>query len=529
VRPLAVADVMRLPAFGQAIVVAGADGVGGQVTRVNVMQIPTADFARPDELVLTTTTAFDGAAGDLGALIKELADRGVAALAAHRHALDRLGGGALAVADRRRLPLIELPREARLNVVLHEVLERLVAEQTTQLEEDRRVRDHLADFALAGRGVDELPQAISELTGGEVAVADQCGDVLAASDEATRAHAEQLARAWLDGDWDEAAVASRGWIVWPVRGASHRLGCIVAFIPGTPEPIHRAVLEHGSTTAALAMLQLQAAGAEATRLREQFIHDLLGGSLEPDAVRERAELLGWDPREPYRVLLASDERGAAATLLDRAHEYDEGALAVEQEGACLAIVGSGPEARGAPADAAVADLAEALATHDGDVRIGISGMHTGMTALTRAVQEAAEMRATATSFPRQPVRWFDPMNPLRILALVPRDELVAFAGHVLGPLDGIDAARRQTLLETLDVLIATDLNVAATARRGGWHYNTVRYRIRRLTELLGPFVESGERLQSLTLALLIRRELTAARGVPEHAMAGDPRVGTDTR
>jgi purine catabolism regulator len=90
---------------------------------------------------------------------------------------------------------------------------------------------------------------------------------------------------------------------------------------------------------------------------------------------------------------------------------------------------------------------------------------------------------------------------------VPREELVAFSDHVLRPIDELEEERRQIMLDTLELLIETDLNVAATARQGGWHYNTVRYRIRRLSELVGPFPQNGECLQSLALALLIRAEL----------------------
>jgi purine catabolism regulator len=508
-RPLAVRDVMRLPVLAGAEVVSGTDGLEGHVTRVNVMQIPTANFARPDELVLTTTTAFESAANNLDALIDELADNGVAALAAHRRALARLGSKGLAVAERRRLPLIELPERARLNVVLHEVLERLVSEQTTRLKEDRRVRDHLSGFALAGSGLTELPLAIGELTGGLVAVADQDGQVLVASDEATSERAARLARSWLADGWEEPAGAEGGWVVWPVRGTNRKLGCIVASLPGTPEPIHRAILEHGSTSAALAMLQRESTETETARLREQFIHDLLEGALEPDAVRERAELLGWEPGEPYRVLLASSERGNGGDLLMHARDQLGGVLVVEQPSACLAIVGA-PATPSAQLDEAVAGLAERLAAEEAGTRVGISATHSGLAALEYGVQEAGDMLATARAFPREPVRWFEPMNPLRILALVPHDELLAFSDHVLAELDDLDDEWRHTLLNTLAVLLATDLNVAATAREGGWHYNTVRYRIRRLTELLGPFVESGDRLQSVALALLIRGELTDA-------------------
>jgi purine catabolism regulator len=503
--PVAVSEVITSPAFMGARILAGSAGSGRRIARVNVMQIPTAEFARADELVLTTSTAFDESDSRLDALMAALAEREIAALAAHRPALEQLGPEAIAIADAHPLPLIELPEHARLNSVLREVLERLIAQQTTQLEEDRRVRELLADLALAGSGIEELPVAIGELTGGKAALVDGSGRVLAASEGKIAGQVVRLARAWLRDDWNAPAAADGGWIVWPIRAAGRRLGCLVVCLADEATHFHRAVFEHGSRNAALAILQTQAAQAEATRLREQFINDLLAGSLEPDPVRERAELLGWTPDVPYRVVLGRHAGQAGAELLEHARQPEPELLAVEHYGGCLAIVTAEPD------DDAASRVAAALRGFGSEVRVGISGIHTGMAELSVAAAEAEEMLAAATTFEAQPARRFDPMDPLRVLALVPRAELIEFADHVLEPLDRLEAERRTALMETLEILLQTGLNVAAAAREGEWHYNTVRYRIRGLTQLLGPFLENGELLQSLTLAILIRRELGPPR------------------
>ncbi|HEX4807052.1 MAG TPA: helix-turn-helix domain-containing protein, partial [Conexibacter sp.] len=99
---------------------------------------------------------------------------------------------------------------------------------------------------------------------------------------------------------------------------------------------------------------------------------------------------------------------------------------------------------------------------------------------------------------------YAPQDPLQVLAAVPGRELERFAADQLAPLRELDAESAGVLLRTLEALLASGLNVAETARTGGWHYNTVRYRVRRLTELLGDFMEDGARCQSLALALLLR-------------------------
>ena len=488
---------------------AGQSGLDRRLTRVNVMQIPTAEFARSDELVLCTTTAFEHESPPSAGLIAELADRGVAALAGQRRVVEAFGEAARLEADQRRLPLVELREDASLNSVLHEVLERLVAAQTAQLELDRRVRDQLADFVLSGSALEDLPLAMSALTGSHVVVTDSTGEPLAASPGSPIGDCRELVREWVAQRFSAPAETDDGWILWPVIGEGRCLGCLAAWAPGHREPIHAAVLEHGSTAAALAILAGRAAAAETMRLHERFIRDLLGESLGEDAARERAAALGWRPDEPYRVLVALGADGDPAPLLHRARSNGASEwLIVEHGGACLGIV---PRGHG---DSAVVRLARQLADDVAGVKVGVSAMHEGLEELPHAVVQATDMLRTARAFPARSVRWFDSLDPLRILALVSREELESFSDHVLAGLDALPTDRRDPLIKTLELLLETELNVAAAARSGDWHYNTVRDRIRRLTELIGPFMENGERLRSVALALLIRRELGSQSDLP---------------
>ena len=63
------------------------------------------------------------------------------------------------------------------------------------------------------------------------------------------------------------------------------------------------------------------------------------------------------------------------------------------------------------------------------------------------------------------------------------------------------------LIDTLERVIDANLNLAKAARAADLHYNTLRYRVDRLTELFGPFLENGAILDSLSLALVLRDEL----------------------
>ena len=99
---------------------------------------------------------------------------------------------------------------------------------------------------------------------------------------------------------------------------------------------------------------------------------------------------------------------------------------------------------------------------------------------------------------------FDDLGIDRLLVAVPDPEAAAFCLDVLGPLEAYDARRGTSLVATLETFLATR-NAALAARRLYLHYNTLKNRLARIEEIIGPFLDDPERCLSLALALRLRR------------------------
>jgi purine catabolism regulator len=144
------------------------------------------------------------------------------------------------------------------------------------------------------------------------------------------------------------------------------------------------------------------------------------------------------------------------------------------------------------------------------VRIGVSRPQASIDSFAQAVSEARDALRVATAFDGvMRVRSYGDLNALWFLADVPSRQLAQFVDEVLAPLATVEEDFRGVLVDTLELILQANLNLAQAARAGNLHYNTLRYRVDRLTELFGPFLENGAILDSLALALVLRDELDA--------------------
>ena len=105
--------------------------------------------------------------------------------------------------------------------------------------------------------------------------------------------------------------------------------------------------------------------------------------------------------------------------------------------------------------------------------------------------------------------------------LGPHQGLDEFEHRHLGPIAAYDRERGTALIDTLATYLDVGTNLEATALRLGTHRNTIRYRLRRITDLTGRDPHDPQAALEMHLALRIRGAREASGPTPH-----SPRVST---
>ncbi|NMH96891.1 PucR family transcriptional regulator [Pseudonocardia sp. K10HN5] len=554
-------EVLKVDSLQGSTVLSGASGLLRMVSRLNVMEVPDIlPWVKPHELLLTTGFPLlhadsvqpvqtgrggpvRGETDHMAQLVAEFHERGVCALAVKsgRYLLD-IPATALEASDRLGFPVLSLPADVAFDDVLADVFAALLDHQAETLAIAHDLQRSLETVLFAGGGLAEVTDEVARLLDVAVLITAPDGQVQATGgDEARRSaltalpvfdatgrlRTEELAV----GILHQQGPGSGELAVVPVHGGGLNHGYIVAHsVTGQLSEIGVHALERVATVVALLITRQQAVAAVESKYRGDFLRDALTGRAgEPQQVAAHFATLGWDIDRPLVVAVAELEpdndtgSGLHTTLPVRSYQ-DRLAAAWQQvvrsRDSKAPVVGFSQEiitlipvsGTAAEVEATVAGIVTEVARDRAAGRrsfsVGVSRVvpdpATAPEALTTAYQQARKSVAIGRRIHGPgSVTHFGGLGVHRLLSLVPDPaELRSFAEEVLGKLAG-DEPEALDLRMTLQALLDNSLNVAETARSLHFHYNTLRYRIRKLERMLGPFIGDPTLRLDITLALQV--------------------------
>jgi purine catabolism regulator len=496
-----VGEVLAAPNFAGTEVLGGASGLDRVVSSVNVMENPDIlPWVKPNELLITVGYSLQDRGKDMAGFFEELKEKELAAFGLKLgQYVTSLEPEAIAAADRIGFPILALPAAVSFDDLIADVYRARDSMLLGGLHRRSDREQELMGVALAGGGPEQVAQRLAELVECEVLVLGVGNEVVAHFRRDGRGQ-DPIDRGRLDNAMSAPIVFGSTYVgqlyVFPEDGPSSR------FYPG--------LIPTSAQIMALAASREIAVASVDRRFRAEFVEQMLLNRVDETEVVRRCQALEWSIAFPAAIVHLSTDTLDAAAHLERIRDMLGWSLRAQGidaphaivGGAVVAIVGGGEVDN--PADLAARAVSDVLArTAKGTWSAGVSGPLTGWSDLPRGWEQAkVANRVIQTTKGVGATGRFDLLGVYRLLSEIDRQSLRGFAREALGELYE-PTGMKEELRRTLKVLLETNLNVARTARELHYHYNSVRYRISQLEQILGPFMSDAARRLELHVALLI--------------------------
>lgn len=280
-------------------------------------------------------------------------------------------------------------------------------------------------------------------------------------------------------------------------------GVIAVIDPGrVASPTDLAALEYAGTVLSVELARLQSVAEAELRSRRDFAEELLAGADE-STVRASAQVLGYDAQRPHRVIVAAgrprgglDERFFQAVARE-VRRLDVGSLVVARTDYVVII---------AYRETDWARLHRAIV---GDLprntcRLAVGSRYPDAWHVAASYREArfvADLASSGLSSPAVPVLCFESLGVYRMLSSVADPAGVeGFMNEQLAPLIEYDRQHNSSLLLTLASYFDSGCNYDLAASALSIHRNTIKYRLKRIRELLGRDPHDGSSRLDLHLA-----------------------------
>lgn len=342
--PLTLREAMNLvEPLKKSRVIAGDRGLDNIVQSVNVMEVPEIlEWVHPGELLVTTMYPLRDDVAAVETLVPHLASKGLAGLAvAPSDYMDEFPASMIQMANELGFPLIELPEKVSFIDIIQPITSEILKLQANELIESEEIHRQFIELVLSGGTYRDIAQGIAQRVEKQVTIIDRFRRVLGEGfimghpqvpgafirDEVGGdRYLNDLYQPQLISEMKGSKAVYKTvdgptgpieHIVFPVIVGPMALGEIIVWgrLLEPPKSIELIAIDHGTTVAALKMMEMRSIAEAEERFRNEILEGLLSSS--PDE-RGRAFQLSHDVGSrlvpPFAVILVGPDSPSGTTL-----------------------------------------------------------------------------------------------------------------------------------------------------------------------------------------------------------------------
>jgi purine catabolism regulator len=516
-------DILLIPYFKDAVVLAGANGMQRTITRVNVMEVPDViDWVRPGEFLITSGFPFRDQPDAISDIIPQLVERGVAALGIKtKRFIDKIPKRALELAEQLDFPIFELPSSTVFSDVVRDIMERVLVQEARELSLLQSRFQKLSQQLLYGKGIEEFLQSLDVMLNNPIILLDDSDHLLLSP------QAEQIER--LMGDsimWSQMRDDSNLGISFITIG-DRRIRvyisavndkqynkCLLILLEWNQESsvVDQLTIDRVGVLVGLEMINANARREVESKYIDQFLQDWISGRIVTmEDLKIRAEACGCPIEEDHRLYVGLirwlDSKPTTKQLLQAVKKLRTKSLSsyiqvtlLEGE---LTFVISLPAQNNlnTTLEMISADLRTQFITEKYSICLGNGVEHPDKVVKSYSDVKKIHHISTICDY-REAYVDYKKLGIFQLLYLLPDiEEVKDYRDRYIVPMLDYDNKHNTLLFDTLKVYFKHNKNVKKTSLELFTHYNTVTYRIERVCEILGISLDSGDDMLQLHFAV----------------------------
>ncbi|MGM0437926.1 MAG: PucR family transcriptional regulator [Bacillota bacterium] len=340
-------DVMELPIFADARIIAGHEGQGKEVKSVTVAEVPdAADWLNGGELVVTTAYFLKDDPEKQKEWLISLIDGKATALAIKpERFLGNIPDSMIKIANDLSFPLIKLPHKIDWPQIIENVMNAINESKSKIIRRSEEIHNKLTQIVLREDGLDIIADTLASLVNNIIIVEDNEMEVLAVGlpdmkneekyNELLDFRKKNFVKTFKKTDYYKEKIQSCNYDIEenPNRNCSNNLynfelnyknsSYIQLTIPiiannitygfltlieyyGEANEVDIVALEHGATTIALDLTKKRAVYETKKRLKKDFLNDLFSGRLNNSLIL----------KGKYNFINYEIEKATAAIILE---------------------------------------------------------------------------------------------------------------------------------------------------------------------------------------------------------------------
>ena len=543
---LTMSEILELPAMQEAHLLTGMVIEQPLIQQINIMADPEILewVAENEMLVMTAYSLAEAGPEERLKFFRSCHRLGVAAIAIKlKPYLEALDAEVVSFLMKAGLPVIEVPAEVPISLIISQVTGLLFQRQTRVIERLESIHQGFTDILLSGGGQAEIIAILADYINDPVVFEiSYSRDII--SDWRNLGQEEQEI---IRSDYDRFQKSrmgsrqrsiSRGEfshdgrtiqrVSIPIVLRNDTYGYLTAWSWSSQlNSYDLSIMEAATTILSLIIMQFLSVREVEIKYASEFFEDIIS---EDPAKRKRAvetysyfnlraddsyavlkaDLMAEEDVPPESINLAVRRliHFLSPELENLKYRYDlEGVIATRANGLQILLSFSDPKDHRPVMDHLAGEIRRVLSGYFPGFRadLGAGRLKRSYQEIRDSHHEAAHAIGISIRRPEGEVLFYDDLGIYTFLyheGMV--EETADFARSILGPLEDYDDRMKDQLFETLESYFRCSGNLTEMSRELFLHYNSVLYRLGRIREILALDLDDADQRLNLSVALKIR-------------------------